>query len=115
MAQAWVMAMPSLKEGWGLSVIEAAAHGTPSVAFRGAGGLAESIVDGETGLLVGGGQEAFTATLRRLLAHGRAARADARCRPGARDRVHLAGHGEGTALRAGGASRTRAAVSAGAA
>ncbi len=67
MAEAWVMAMPSLKEGWGLSVIEAAAHGTPSVAFSGAGGLSESIVDGETGLLVNGGQEEFTATLRRLL------------------------------------------------
>jgi glycosyltransferase involved in cell wall biosynthesis len=77
MAQAWVMAMPSLKEGWGLSVIEAAAHGTPSVAFRGAGGLAESIVDGETGLLVEGGQEAFTATLRRLLT-----------RPELRERMH---------------------------
>jgi glycosyltransferase involved in cell wall biosynthesis len=67
MAQAWVMAMPSLKEGWGLAVIEAAAHGTPSVAFRGAGGLSESIVDGETGLLVDGGEAAFTATLRLLL------------------------------------------------
>ncbi len=77
MAQAWVMAMPSLKEGWGLSVIEAAAHGTPSVAFRGAGGLAESIVDGETGLLVDGGQEEFTATMRRLLT-----------RPELRERMH---------------------------
>ncbi|HYY10078.1 MAG TPA: glycosyltransferase family 4 protein [Kineosporiaceae bacterium] len=67
MAQAWVMAMPSLKEGWGLAVIEAAAHGTPSVAFRNAGGLAESIVDGETGLLVDGGEDAFTAALRVLL------------------------------------------------
>jgi len=67
MAQAWVMAMPSLKEGWGLSVIEAAAHGTPSVAFTGAGGLSDSIVDGETGLLVDGGQEEFTSTLGGLL------------------------------------------------
>ena len=67
MAQAWVMAMPSLKEGWGLSVIEAAAHGTPSVAFHGAGGLSDSIVDGETGFLVAGGEDAFTRTLGTLL------------------------------------------------
>ncbi len=67
MAQAWVMAMPSLKEGWGLSVIEAAAHGTPSVAFHGAGGLSDSIVDGETGFLVAGGEDAFTGTLRTVL------------------------------------------------
>lgn len=52
LARAWVHAVPSLKEGWGLSVVEAGTHGTPSVAFRGAGGLAESIVDGATGLLV---------------------------------------------------------------
>jgi glycosyltransferase involved in cell wall biosynthesis len=67
MAQAWVMAMPSLKEGWGLSVIEAAAHGTPSVAFHGAGGLSDSIVDGETGFLVAGGEDVFTQTLRTVL------------------------------------------------
>ena len=44
--------MPSLKEGWGLVVVEAGVHGTPTVAFRTAGGPADSIVDGETGLLV---------------------------------------------------------------
>ncbi|HEY6796204.1 MAG TPA: glycosyltransferase family 4 protein [Kineosporiaceae bacterium] len=68
MAEAWVMAAPSLKEGWGLSVIEAAAHGTPSVAFHGAGGLSESIIDGQTGLLVhGGGVQGFAAGLEQLL------------------------------------------------
>jgi glycosyltransferase involved in cell wall biosynthesis len=67
MAEAWVMAMPSLKEGWGLAVIEAAAHGTPSVAFRGAGGLSDSIVDGETGFLVDGGEDEFTRVLGGLL------------------------------------------------
>ncbi|WP_157018252.1 glycosyltransferase [Cryptosporangium arvum] len=51
LASAWAMLVPSLKEGWGLSVIEAAAHGTPAVAFRTAGGVAESVVDGETGFL----------------------------------------------------------------
>lgn len=50
-SQSWVSLMPSLKEGWGLVVVEAGAHGTPSVAFDGAGGVTESIVDGVTGLL----------------------------------------------------------------
>ena len=51
LASSWLHLVPSLKEGWGLSVIEAAAHGTPSVAFAEAGGVAESIVDGSTGAL----------------------------------------------------------------
>ena len=51
LAEASVNLMPSLKEGWGLAVVEAAAQGTPSVAFRAAGGTAESVVHGETGLL----------------------------------------------------------------
>lgn len=50
--RSWVMALPSLKEGWGLVVTEAAQHGTPTVAFRGAGGTTESVVDGESGILV---------------------------------------------------------------
>ncbi len=69
---AWVHAMPSLKEGWGLVVVEAGVHGTPTVAFRSAGGPADSIVDGETGLLVDAAEgqpevEAFARTLESLL------------------------------------------------
>lgn len=72
LATAWVHAMPSLKEGWGLVVVEAGVHGTPTVAFRDAGGPADSVRDGETGLLVGGGvaghdSPELTAALRRLL------------------------------------------------
>jgi glycosyltransferase involved in cell wall biosynthesis len=52
LARSWLMLAPSVKEGWGLMVIEAAAHGVPSLAYRSAGGLAESIDDGRTGLLV---------------------------------------------------------------
>lgn len=52
LAHAWVHAMPSLKEGWGLVVVEAGVHGTPTVAFREAGGPADSIRHRETGLLV---------------------------------------------------------------
>ena len=32
--QAWLLALPSLKEGWGLVVGEAGMHRTPTVAYR---------------------------------------------------------------------------------
>ncbi len=67
LAQAWVNAVPSVKEGWALSVVEAASHGTPSIAFAGAGGLDESIVANVTGVLVDGGQAEFTRALGALL------------------------------------------------
>lgn len=51
LARSWVLLMPSHKEGWGLTIVEAGLHGTPSVAFSFAGGVTESIVDDETGLL----------------------------------------------------------------
>jgi glycosyltransferase involved in cell wall biosynthesis len=83
LAQAWVLAMPSLKEGWGLAVVEAAGHETPTVAFRSAGGVADSVVNGETGLLVDDADQ-FASQLERLLRRpelrrslGRAARAHA--------------------------------------
>jgi glycosyltransferase involved in cell wall biosynthesis len=46
------MALPSLKEGWGLVIGEAGMHGTPTVAYRSAGGTQESIEDGVSGVLV---------------------------------------------------------------
>jgi len=52
LAAAWVQVLPSRKEGWGLTVIEAALHGVPTVAYRSSCGLTDSIVDGVTGLLV---------------------------------------------------------------
>jgi glycosyltransferase involved in cell wall biosynthesis len=57
-----LMLFPSLKEGWGLVVIEAAGHAVPTIAYRGAGGVTESIVDGRTGLLVDDLDELVTAT-----------------------------------------------------
>jgi glycosyltransferase involved in cell wall biosynthesis/O-antigen/teichoic acid export membrane protein len=48
--RAWVNMTASSAEGWCLSVMEAAACATPSVAMA-VGGLPESIEDGETGLL----------------------------------------------------------------
>lgn len=51
LAGAWVHLCPSVKEGWGIVIMEAAAHGVPTVAYRSAGGVAEAIVEHETGLL----------------------------------------------------------------
>src|SRR5262249_41951509 len=49
--QAWVLAQPSAKEGWGLTVIEAAARGVPTVAFD-VPGLRDAIQNEITGVLV---------------------------------------------------------------
>jgi glycosyltransferase involved in cell wall biosynthesis len=51
-ARAWVNVTASQSEGWSLTVIEAALCGTPSAALA-VGGLPESIIDGETGVLAG--------------------------------------------------------------
>ena len=48
--RAWVSLTASSAEGWCLTVMEAAACGTPSAALR-VGGLSESIVDEQTGVL----------------------------------------------------------------
>ncbi len=52
MQQSWVHVLPSRKEGWGLAVIEAALHAVPTIGYRSSGGLADSIIDGVTGVLV---------------------------------------------------------------
>jgi glycosyltransferase involved in cell wall biosynthesis len=65
LARSWLLAMPSIKEGWGLAVLEAAAEGTPAVGFR-TGGLAESIQNWKTGLVVED-PDGFRDALERLL------------------------------------------------
>ncbi|WP_068250712.1 glycosyltransferase family 4 protein [Janibacter corallicola] len=57
LSRAWVVVMPSHKEGWGLTIVEAGLHGTPAVAYRFAGGPSESIVHGRTGLLADSPEE----------------------------------------------------------
>ena len=64
--RAWVQALPSLKEGWGLVVGEAGMHATPTVAYRHAGGTRESVADGRSGLLVDSFPE-FVDALRMVL------------------------------------------------
>jgi glycosyltransferase involved in cell wall biosynthesis len=51
LASAWVNVHCSVSEGWGLSTVEAAAAGVPTVAFR-VPGIEDSVVDGVTGRLV---------------------------------------------------------------
>ncbi len=51
LASAWLHVLPSVKEGWGLAISEAALQGTPTLAYRSAGGVNESVVDGVTGAL----------------------------------------------------------------
>jgi glycosyltransferase involved in cell wall biosynthesis len=48
----WLMLAPSIKEGWGIAIMEAAARSVPALAYATGGGVTESIIDGETGLLV---------------------------------------------------------------
>ena len=50
LSKAHVMINPSVREGWGLVVIEAAAMGTPTIAFN-VSGLRDSIINNKTGIL----------------------------------------------------------------
>ena len=50
--RSWLLLVPSVKEGWGINIMEAAARGLPALAYSSAGGVTEAIVDGETGWLV---------------------------------------------------------------
>jgi glycosyltransferase involved in cell wall biosynthesis len=49
--KSWVLVNPSVREGWGINVIEANACGTPAIAYD-VPGLRDSIIDKKTGLLV---------------------------------------------------------------
>jgi glycosyltransferase involved in cell wall biosynthesis len=68
MRSAWVHVLTSSKEGWGISNLEAAACGTPTVASD-APGLRESVVDGVTGRLVPHGDVGALADALRTLVH----------------------------------------------
>ena len=51
LCSAWLLLHPALIEGWGIVVAEAAIRGTPAVGFD-VPGLRDSVVHGQTGLLV---------------------------------------------------------------
>lgn len=63
--EAWVLAFPSMIEGWGLVAMEAAACGTPTVGFR-VQGLVDAVRAGVSGILVNTKKE-FTQTLIKIL------------------------------------------------
>jgi glycosyltransferase involved in cell wall biosynthesis len=64
--RAWVAASSSAREGWGLSLTEAAACGTPAVATRISGHL-DAVADGTSGLLTDGTAEALGAGIATVL------------------------------------------------
>ncbi len=51
LAKSWVAIQPSMVEGWGITVIEANASGTPVIASD-VNGLRDSVIDRQTGVLV---------------------------------------------------------------
>ena len=65
---AWLLLHPALIEGWGIVVAEAAIRGTPTVGFD-VPGLRDSVVNGQTGLLVGGEGEFASAWASLALNH----------------------------------------------
>ncbi|HLN89882.1 MAG TPA: glycosyltransferase family 4 protein, partial [Candidatus Binatia bacterium] len=64
MASSWVVVSSSFIEGWGMTITESAACGTPAVAYD-VPGLRDSISNNETGLLVDDGD--FKALAQNLL------------------------------------------------
>lgn len=81
--RAWVLASASAHEGWGMTVTEAGACGTPAVATRIAG-HEDAVVDGTTGLLVDRPAE-LAGALGRVIEDG-----DLRARLGAAAQAHAA-------------------------
>jgi cellulose synthase/poly-beta-1,6-N-acetylglucosamine synthase-like glycosyltransferase/glycosyltransferase involved in cell wall biosynthesis len=66
-SEAWVVLQPSQIEGWGITVIEANACGTPVIASR-VHGLRDSVVDGRTGILIEKGDViAFATAMERII------------------------------------------------
>lgn len=51
MQRAWALLLPSVKEGWGMVVTEAAACGTPAIVSN-VTGLRDSVISGKTGIIL---------------------------------------------------------------
>jgi glycosyltransferase involved in cell wall biosynthesis len=63
LAQAWILVHAAHHEGWGTVIMEAAAAGTPTIAFD-VRGVRDSVVDGETGVLAKDDDELAAAWIR---------------------------------------------------
>ena len=61
LSRAGIHVFPSVKEGWGLAVIEAALHSVPTVGYRSLAGLTDSVRHGRTGVLVDDKAHLFSA------------------------------------------------------
>jgi glycosyltransferase involved in cell wall biosynthesis len=86
LARAWLTTSTSIGEGWGCSVIEAAAWGVPCVALR-VPGICDSVLHGRTGWLVDRPEAlgaALIAALDHLATDDHAMQATARCQDWAR-------------------------------
>lgn len=69
LGEAWVALQPSSVEGWGITVIEANASGTPVIASN-VNGLRDSVINKKTGLLVPPRDvEAFSKAMNSLISH----------------------------------------------
>ena len=66
MAAADVLVLPSYREGFGMVIIEAAACGLPSLAYR-IDGVTDAVLDGSTGILVPKGNVSALAGAMRLM------------------------------------------------
>jgi glycosyltransferase involved in cell wall biosynthesis len=89
LATAHALVVPSLREGLGMVALEALAVGRPVIA-SGTGGLVETVVDGDDGILVPpGDHRALADALRRLPLPAPKASAVARHRPSAVAQAHV--------------------------
>jgi glycosyltransferase involved in cell wall biosynthesis len=82
LASAWLTALPSEAEGWGLTILEAASLGVPAVGLR-VPGVRDAIVEGSTGWLASSPEhltEALDAALTELADEDRAERWARSCR-----------------------------------
>jgi glycosyltransferase involved in cell wall biosynthesis/SAM-dependent methyltransferase len=62
--EAWFLVHGAQHEGWGIVILEAAAAGTPTVAFD-APGVRDAVIDGKTGILVDGSKEDLATNMAR--------------------------------------------------
>lgn len=70
LSKAHILINPSIREGWGFVVIEAASVSTPTVAYKVAG-LKDSVVDGKTGLLCEVNPERLSEKIQYLLGNNK--------------------------------------------